>query len=123
MLKEAKLPLEFWDEAVEADTYQRNRISKGPKASVCPEEAYTGLKPSIDHIQVWGSKCYSYINPKTLPAKGRHDKLVDRGRIGVFVGYTDTIAQVRVYAPDLGYTIRSSVVTIDKSIPGGTIDL
>ena len=95
MLKEAKLPLEFWDEAAEADAYQRNRIMKGPKARggtdhkrhMSPEEAYTGEVPSIEHIRVWGSKCYSYLNPKTLPAKGRHDKFVDRGREGVFVGY------------------------------------
>jgi hypothetical protein len=57
MLKEAKLPLEFWDEAAEADAYQRNRIMKGPKAigtdrDMSPEEAYTGEILSIDHMKV-----------------------------------------------------------------------
>ena len=93
MLKEAKLSIEFWDKAIEVDTYQRNRISKGPKTDtiyISPEQAYTGNKPDISYIRVWGSKCYSYVNPKTLPSKGRKDKLIDRGRSGVFIGYTDT---------------------------------
>ena len=62
MLKDAGLPIEFWDEAVEADAYVRNRTATGPIIDgnqVSPEEAFTGKKPSIDHIRVWGSKCYS----------------------------------------------------------------
>lgn len=34
-----------------------------------------------------------------------------RGRVCVFMGYSETTTkQFRVYAPDLGYTTRSSVV-------------
>lgn len=127
MLKEARLPMEFWDEAVEADAYLRNRTQTGPVIDgiqVSPEEAYTGNKPSIDHIRIWGSKCFSYINPKTIPAQQRHDKLVDRGRVGVFMGYSETTSkQLKIYSPELGYTFRSSRVLIDETTPGGTIDL
>jgi hypothetical protein len=64
------------------------------------------------------------VNPKSLPASGRQDKLIDRGRVGVFVGYEEnTIKQFRVYAPDLDYVIRSSIVTFDELEKGGTIDL
>ena len=31
MLEEAQLPIEFWDEAAEADSYIRNRIGTGPE--------------------------------------------------------------------------------------------
>jgi hypothetical protein len=71
MLKDAGLLIEFWDEAVEADTYMRNRTDTGPTIDgkrISPEEAFTGKTPSINHIRVWGSKCYSYIYPKTIPA-------------------------------------------------------
>jgi hypothetical protein len=67
MLKEAHLPMEFWDEPVEADAYMRNRTGTGPVINgmtVSPEEAWTGKTPSIDHIRVWGSKCYSCISPR-----------------------------------------------------------
>ena len=127
MLKEAHLPMEFWDKAVEADAYMRNRTATGPVIdgmTVSPEEAWTGETPSIDHIRVWGSKCYSYINPKTIPAQQRHDKLVDPARVGVFMGYsTTTDKHLKVYSPELGYTTRSSKVTIDESVQGGVIDL
>ncbi|KAI1684896.1 Dimer-Tnp-hAT dimerization containing protein [Pyrenophora tritici-repentis] len=127
MLKDAGLPIEFWDEAVEADAYLRNRTSTGPTIDgkqVSPEEAFTGRTPSIDHIRVWGSRCYSYINPKTIPADQRHDKLVDRGRIGVFMGYSETTnKQFKFYSPELGYTSRSSRISVDEYTPGGKVEL
>ena len=79
MLEDSKLPIEFWDEAVEADAYVRNRLGTGPTINgmiTSPEQAWSGEKPRADHIRVWGHKCYSYINPKTLPKDGRHDKLI-----------------------------------------------
>ncbi|KAF7570398.1 hypothetical protein PtrM4_104000 [Pyrenophora tritici-repentis] len=127
MLKDAGLPIEFWDEAVEADAYLRNRTNTGPTINgkqVSPEEAFTGTKPSIDHIRVWGSKCYSYINPKTIPADQRHDKLVDRGRVGVFMGYSETTnKQFKFYSPELGYTSRTSRLSVDEYTPGGKVEL
>ena len=40
------------------------------------------------------------------------------------MGYSETTTkQFRVYAPDLGYTTRSSVVDWDEGTPGGTVDL
>jgi hypothetical protein len=92
MLKEALLLIEFWDEAVEAHAYLLNRVKLSSKVigeDRCPEEIFEGVKPSIDHIRTWGSKCYSYVNPKSLPTHGRQDKLMDRGRVAVFIGYSE----------------------------------
>jgi hypothetical protein len=57
MIKDASLPIEFWDDAAETSAYMRNRIPIGPiidgkRAS--PEQVYTGEKPIVDHIRVWG---------------------------------------------------------------------
>ena len=127
MLKEASLPLEFWDEAVEHDAYVRNRTDTGPVIQgsvVSPQEAYTGKTPSIDHIRVWGTKAYAYIHPKTVPAGQRHDKLRDTAREGVFMGCIDsTTKHFKVYCPELGYTQRFSRVVVDENVKGGSIDL
>ncbi len=129
-LIDAKLPIEFWDEAVEARTYIRNRLPGGiglstPDYTFSPEEAYTGIKnQKADHIRAFGAKCYAYVDPKSLPKGSRTDKLMPRGRVCVFMGYSETTAkQFKVYAPDLGYTTRSAVVDWDESVQGGTIDL
>jgi hypothetical protein len=130
MLIDARLPIEFWDEAVEARTYLRNRLPGGVELctdnyTLSPEQAYSGkMEVDVNHIRVFGSKCYSYVDPKSLPKGGRTDKLMPRGRVGVFMGYSDnTTKQFKVYAPDLGYTTRSASVVWDEGIVGGTIDL
>ncbi|KAI1006202.1 hypothetical protein K3495_g2019 [Podosphaera aphanis] len=81
MIDDAELPIEFWDEPVEYDSYVRNRLPLGPTLDgklTSPIEVYTGVKPNIDHIRPWGYKAYGYVNPKTLDPKGRHDKLIDK---------------------------------------------
>jgi hypothetical protein len=46
------------------------------------------------------------------------------GRLGVFMGYSEeTIKQVKMYTPDLGYTIKVTRVDFEEEIPDGTVDL
>ena len=55
MLKDANLLIKFWDEAIEADKYMRNRTNTGPtinRKKVSPKEAFTGKTLSINHIRV-----------------------------------------------------------------------
>jgi len=80
--------------------------------------------PDIDHLKPFGYKCYGYVDPKSLPANRRTDKLMMPGRLGVFIRYSkETIKQVKMYAPDLGYTIKVIRVDFEEEILGGTIDL
>jgi len=127
LLLDAGPPIEFWDEAVEAGVYSRNRSMCGPKRNGVrhtPIGAYTGEPPEVDHIMPFGCKCYTWVNRESLPKHGRTDKLMHPGRVGVFIGYSEeTTKQYKVYAPDLGYTIQSSVVDFDEHVLGGTVDL
>jgi hypothetical protein len=119
MVYDAGMLLEFWDEDVIADIYLRNRTNTRPiidGQTTSPEGVWTRVTLSIDHIRVWGSKYYSDINPKTIPGGQRHEKLMNTGRIGVFVGYTMITKQLRVYSPQPGYTIRSSKVLVDEKV-------
>ena len=127
MLKDADLPLEFWDWAVESDTFIRNRTSGGPLIDglrISPEEAYTGDRPSVDHIRVLGSVRYFYVSPKSMPTGKTSKKLRDPGSECVFVGYNnETTKQYNAYRPDLGYATMSSVVEVDETKQGGSLDL
>ncbi|KAK6611735.1 reverse transcriptase domain protein [Botrytis cinerea] len=151
MLKDSVMPVEFWDYAAESDAYTRNRTCTGPwvdefevrqrrgeipdnqqrdvnmparKRQVSPHEAWTGIVPSIAHIKMWGSKCYSHVDPASHPSGARRDKLMDRARIGVFVGYNDhTTKQLWIYAPDRHAVIKTSNCTFFEGSPGGKVDL
>jgi hypothetical protein len=99
MLIDVKLPIEFWDEAVEARTYIRNRLPGGVELctdnyTLSPEQAYSSkMEVDVNHIRVFGSKCYSYVDPKSLPKGRRTDKLMPRGRVSVFMGYSDNMTK------------------------------
>ena len=78
----------------------------------------------IDHLKPFGYKYYGYVDPKSLPANGRTDKLMMPGRLGVFIRYSkETIKQVKMYVLDLEYIIKVTRVDFKEEIPGGTIDL
>ena len=80
--------------------------------------------PNIDHLKPFGYKYYGYVDPKSLPANRRIDKLIMPGRLGVFIGYSkETTKQVKIYILDLGYIIKVTRVDFKEEILGGTIDL
>ncbi|KAI0995147.1 hypothetical protein K3495_g13035 [Podosphaera aphanis] len=127
MIKDAELPLEFWDEAAEADRYMRNRTACGPRINgkrISPLEAFIGKIPEIDHIRRWGSKCYYFVDRKSISATEKKGKLVNLARVGVFMGYSETTtSHFKVYSRERGCTIEVSILKVDKKINGGTIDL
>ena len=67
---------------------------------------------------------YSFLPIKSLPKGSRTDKLIDRSRTGVFVGYiddTDTI--YRIQAPNIKAVIKAYSIKFAEDVKGGTIDL
>ncbi|CAN6541722.1 unnamed protein product [Malus baccata var. baccata] len=68
MLHEKKLPYKLWGEAVNTAVYLLNRCSTSALNCVTPFEAYTGRKPWIKHLKVFGVVCYSLI-PRDLRHK------------------------------------------------------
>jgi len=77
MIKDAKLPIEFWAEAAKTNAYLRNRTATGPSVNgnlMTSEKAFTGIKPSINHIRVWGCKYYSHVDRFSLTEGYRQAK-------------------------------------------------
>lgn len=92
MLLDAKLPQRFWGFAVLAACYLRNRMPIGPEGK-CPEEAFTGRKPSTRHLRMFG--CIAYAD---IPSVNR-DKLEPTARKTILVGYMPTSKQYRLFDP------------------------
>ena len=56
-----------------------------------PHEMWFGHLPSVRHLRVFGSTCYSLI------PKEQRNKLGARGRRCIFLGYSDTSKACRLY--------------------------
>ncbi|KAI5329221.1 hypothetical protein L3X38_028618 [Prunus dulcis] len=81
MLHEKSIPYEFWAEAVNTAVYLLNRCPTKALNKVTPFEAYTGRKPGIAHLKIFGSPCHVLI-----PSALRH-KLEENSHKCILVGY------------------------------------
>ncbi|MGZ5551084.1 MAG: hypothetical protein ACXW07_10085, partial [Nitrososphaeraceae archaeon] len=82
MLAKCKLPLYFWAEAIAAATYLHNRCFVKRDTGRTAEELFTGNKPSINHIKVFGCNAFISNHDKNL------SKLENKARKGIMIGYS-----------------------------------
>ena len=81
MLCAAKVPGNFWAEAVANAVYVRNRSPTSSLHKKTPYEAWWGKKPSVQHLRVFGCHAYAHI-PK------QHRKKLDKKTEScLFLGY------------------------------------
>jgi hypothetical protein len=109
MLIEKGIPTEFWGEAVNTAVYLQNRCVTSAVEGKTPFEAFTGRKPGIKHLRVFGCVCYTLI-----PAALRQ-KLDSKAEKGVFMGYGSCEKGYRVYILDSKKIVLSRSVVFDES--------
>jgi transposase InsO family protein len=116
MLSGAALPITLWGEAAYTACYLYNRTPRGyGDTQATPEEMWIGEKPSLGHLRVFGCVAYAQL------AKDQRGKLDSTSIRGVFVGYTPTSRQYRVYDPETKKVERYSTVRFDETRQGGTL--
>ena len=79
MLYHAKLSTSFWEYAVMCAIYILNRCITTASNTKTPNEIWSGKKPHISHIRVFGCDVYIHV-----PDKER-TKLENKARKGIFV--------------------------------------
>ncbi|KYN00239.1 Copia protein, partial [Cyphomyrmex costatus] len=92
MLLDAGLDNRFWREAILTATYLQNRMINR-SVNKTPVELFTGEKPDVNHIRIFGSKVYSFI------PKQRRKKWDDKAEEGVLVGYDGNSKGYRILDP------------------------
>ena len=110
MLHRAHLSNWLWPEAVKAAVYIRNRSPTRALVNRTPYEAWTGVRPSIHDLRVFG--CIAHVH---IPAERRQSKLSDRSTMCVFVGYSLTAKAYRLYNPATGKIVVSRDVSFEES--------
>lgn len=109
LLFDAGLTKRYWAEAVNTAVYLRNRSVASGLNNQTPYEVWTGEKPDVSHVRIFGSKVMVHI-PKEKRLKW--DKKATKC---ILVGYPDNVKGYRVYNLD-NHTITTTrdVVVIEE---------
>jgi hypothetical protein len=91
LLFDANLEKKLCAEAVNTAVHIINR-SPTKSNKISPEEIWTGKKPDVSHLRVFGTKVMVHI-PKEM-----HKKWDKKSEEGIFVGYSDVTKGYRVYS-------------------------
>ncbi|KAM1578272.1 hypothetical protein ACFX1Z_039846 [Malus domestica] len=109
MMIEKGVPFEFWAEAVNTSVYILNRCPTKSLDKKTPFEAYSGRKPGIKHLKIFGSVCYAYI-PRQV-----RQKLDETSTKCIFLGYGTCEKGYRLYDPISKKIIVSRDVIVNEN--------
>eukprot|EP00253_Pinus_taeda_P025870 PITA_25870 len=80
MLSGAGLGQEFWAKVVDTACYLVNRSPSSALEDKTPQEVWTGKKPSLSHLRVFGCDAYVHV------PKEKHTKLDSKFEKCIFIG-------------------------------------
>lgn len=111
MLLNAQLQYSFWGEAVVTAAYIINRSPTKALSHITLEEVWTGKKPDLGHMRIFGCKAMVHI------PKERRQKLDTKSRELIFVGYSEGVKGYRFIDPNTKQAVTSrDVVFLDATV-------
>lgn len=116
MLAAANLPRSLWNEAVRTAAHIRNRVPLARLNGKTPFEAWTGEKPDVSHLHIFGSRAYMHID------ETQRKKLENKSKEMVFVGYALGQKAYRLWERDTKRVVVSRDVIIVEPSPKKIID-
>ena len=114
----ANMPDQFWALALQAAVYLRNRSPTRALTGMTPYEAFTGRRPSLSNLRVWG--CLAYVH---IPKQKRQGKLGPRSTPCTFVGYSQQSKAYLLWDPLHKAVITSRDVTFMEHLRGSQSSL
>jgi hypothetical protein len=94
LLNDQGLSMFLWGEAAMTAIYVQNRSPYRILKDMTPEEAFSGKKPNVENLRIFGCLIYSHI------PKDKRNKLEPSGKKGIFVGYSDSSKAYRIHIPE-----------------------
>ena len=86
--------MHFWVEACNTMAYVKNCCPHRLLGMSTREEAFNGKKLDVSHFKIFGSSIYVHVT------KNGRKKLEPTAEVGIFLGYTETPHNYRVYFPN-----------------------
>ena len=118
MLLQSGLPLTYWPFAMDYATYVRNMTPVAGLDRV-PQHIWTGRKPNVAHLRVFGETCFPRI-----PNKDQQSKLLPRATRAIFVGFDEQTRTYRcldsstnglILAPHVQFMMRPELPNVNTS--------
>ena len=101
MLSGTGLGQEFWAEGVEIACYLVNRSPSSVLEDKTPHEVWTGKKPSLSHLRVFGCDAYVHV------PKEKRTKLDNKSERCIFIGYKDGLKGYKLWNPETRKVVYS----------------
>ncbi|KAH9648378.1 hypothetical protein KPL70_025559 [Citrus sinensis] len=118
MLKSKRLLKEFWAEAVACAVYFSNRSPTRSVWGKTPQETWSGRKPGITHLRVFGSIAHVHV-----PDESRA-KLDDKSEKFIFIGYENNSKGHKLYNPNNGKIVISrDIKQVDEQQEPATLPI
>ena len=108
MLNDQGLPMHLWAEACNTIVYVQNKSPLQILRMSTPKEYFSSKGPDVSHFKNFGSSFYFHVS------KDVGKKLEPIAKLGIFVGYTDTPHNYRVYLPSHRMTMVCRDVKFDE---------
>lgn len=87
------LPKSFWPKIVNWSIYILNRSPTLAVQNITPEEAWSGIRPVVDHLRVFGCITYAHIPDQ------KRKKLDEKSEKCIFLGVSEHSKAYKLYNP------------------------
>ena len=118
MIFQAKLPEDLWDYAVEHAVYLKNRVLTDAVPGRTPIEAFTGRKPAVSKLRVFGCAAYP-INPKETHPKKYEPRF--KNKTYILVGMSGSSIYRLLSLRDLRETMAADVAFDEYVFPASQL--
>jgi hypothetical protein len=110
MMHDQSFPMFLWLEACNTVVYLQKRSPHRILEGKTPKEAFTGNRPDIRHLRIFG--CLVYIH---IPLEKR-TKLQPSGERGILVGYSEDSKAYKVFLRDQRKIVVKRDVKFEKNL-------
>ena len=100
--------MHLWAEAARTTVYVQNGSPHTVLANKIPEEMFSGEKPEVSHLRIFGFPVYVHF------PREKRSKLEPSGKKRKFVGYSESSKAYRVYIPGFRQIKTRRDVTFDE---------
>ena len=110
LLHTSGFPLTFWAEACHTMVYTLNRTGSRLIPGQTPYTLWYGVKPSLEHLRVFGCQVYAYIE------KAQRTKLDPKSHLCYFLGYCENTKGYRIWNPVTSKVLICREVTFNEQL-------